>query len=469
MIRWMVSLSVVSASAAVAVPLRVYPENPRYFLRGEEPVVLFGSGLWTIIPESNVNIREHNEWYASYGANANRATLFAFCVRKGEEGTALLAPWARTGPGEANDGRPKFNLTQWDERFWRRAHEYFADCQTRKIVVLLQMFDEPFVEGGVDRWYLNPFNPDNNINRLPGLPAGDVSGEEAFYDPDNAPLMEIQDALIIRLLDETVPRYDNLIYEIGNEINMDSESEKALAWQQHWLDLFNRYKRTHGVELLLTNDTRPSLLQASAPGWGAINHHSLLGLRVDQSTVADIIDQTSRSVVEAFAEFARPIYNSRPCSDPDRVNYPDIPNEVQGRALYWAYLMSGGHVIGFRTTLESWQGGLRAERIIRSVRRFAEHADVPKLEPHPELVQGDHCLCLADPGRRYAVYAPLGGEVRVDLSAVTAGKTLTVERYSAGAEDPAFETIGNVQPPRTRLICPSSGEGNDWAYVLSVQ
>jgi hypothetical protein len=464
-----VACTLAGASAGWAAPLAVCRDNPRYFCRHGEPVVLFGSGLWTIIPETNIDIREHNEWYAGFGANSNRASLYAFCVREGEEGEHVVAPWARTGPGEAADGRPKFDLTKWDERFWARANEYFSDCQQRGIVVLLQMFDEPFIEGGPERWRMNPFNPDNNINDIPGLPSGQTSGEAAFYDPDNALLMGFQDALIMRLLDETAPRYDNIIYEIGNEINMDSKTPKEVAWQQHWIDFFRAYEAEHGVELILTNDTRDSMIRAGADGWGAINHHPLLTLRVEQASVPEIVDEVNRSVTATFEQYRRPIYDSRPCSDPDRQNYPDIASEVRGRALFWAYLMSGGQVIGFRTTEDSWKGGLKAERIIQSVRRFVDRVDVPSLAPHPDLVKGDHCLCLADPGGLYAVYLPLGGRAEVDLSAVEGGRTLAVERYQVGSASPAFEAAGTAQPPTAEIVCPSQGEGNDWAYVLRVE
>ena len=62
--------------------LRISPDG-RYFLDGDKPVVLFGSGLWTIISDGTIDIEDHNSWYAQYGANANRAALFAFCTAVG--------------------------------------------------------------------------------------------------------------------------------------------------------------------------------------------------------------------------------------------------------------------------------------------------------------------------------------------------------------------------------------------------
>jgi len=391
--------------------LRVSSDG-RYFLDGEKPVALFGSGLWTIIPDTTIDIEDHNRWYARYGSNANRATLFAFCTRVGEG--RGVCPWERTGPGTANDGKPKFDLTKPNEAFWKRAHEYFESTRRHGIYVLLQIFDEPFIERSKDRWWLNPFNPENNVNDLPRLPGGIGSGEEAFYDPDNAPLMAIQDALVKRLLDETALRYGHIIYEIGNEINMDSLTSKAERWQQHWIDFFRAYEKEHNVNLLLSNDTRRSLLQAAGEGFQVINHHGALGVRIPLKQIGDMPIRLYDAITRDFARWRRPILNSRPCSDPDRTDYPDIVTEEVGRAIYWSYFCSGGHIIGFRTTEESWKGGLAAERILQHLHNFIRRTRFWEMAPRQDLVDGDN-LCLAHPGNEYIVYLPHGGAVNVRL------------------------------------------------------
>jgi len=391
--------------------LRISPDG-RYFLDGDKSLVLFGSGLWTIIPDATIDIEEHNSWYARYGSNANRATLFAFCTSVGEgQG---LCPWRRTGPGTANDGKPKFDLTDPNEAFWQRAHEYFESTRGYSIYVLLQIFGEPFTERGKDRWWLNPFNPENNINDLPKLPGGIGSGEDAFYNPDNTPLMAIQNSLVKRLLDETAQRYGHIIYEIGNEINMDSLAPKAEQWQQHWIDFFRAYEKEHNVNLLLSNDTRRSLLGVAGGGFQIINHHGALKVRVPLKKVGDMPVRLYNAITRDFVEWRRPILNSRPCSDPDRTNYPDIVTEEVGRAIYWSYFCSGGHVIGFRTTEESWKGGLAAERIIQHLHSFIQHTHFHEMTPQRDLVDKDN-LCLAHPGHEYVIYLPHGGTVNAEL------------------------------------------------------
>ncbi len=449
------------ADAALAVA-----ENRRYFVDDGKPVVLFGSGLWTIIPDTSVDIAEHNSWYAGCGANANRAALFAFCtsVAEGKE----VCPWLRSGPGAANDGKLKFDLTKPNEKFWKRADAYFADCEKRGIYILLQIFDEPFLEGGENRWRLNPFNPDNNINRIRGLPGGSGSGEEAFYDPDNKPLMRIQDALVRRLLDQTAPpRRGNIIYEIGNEINMDSASRKARQWQQHWIDFFRKYEKEHpGVVLLLSNDTREELLDAGRDGFDIINHHGALGVDVKRTPTGELPERIRRAVSRDFAKYRRPIINSRPCSDPDRRNYPDVVSETKGRVLYWSYFLSGGHIIGFRTTVESWKGGRKAEKIIQNLRSFLERTHFERMSPRPDLVKGN-ALCLAEPGREYVAYLPLGGTVTVDLGDVPKGVKLSVRRYDTRTG--VTTNLGSTGKGQYRFAAPEAGEGKDWVLHIGGQ
>jgi len=435
-----VALTALSAAAQLHIA-----DNPRYFLDGDKPVVLFGSGLWTIIPDATIDIEDHNSWYAKYGANANRAALYSFCTSVGDGNG--IAPWERTGPGNARDGKPKFDLTKPNEAFWARANAYFESCRKHGIYVWLQIFGEPFVEGADERWGINPFNADNNINALPGLPGGSGSGEEAFYDPDNAALMAVQDALVRRLLDETVGRHENIIYEIGNEINMDSVTRKAKAWQRHWVEFFADYGRDHGVKLLLANDTRRDLFENDAAGFPVVNHHGFHGINMAREEKSEIVRRMYEAVVEDFDRYRRPIVNSRPCSDPDRVKYNDIIAPESGRALYWTYFFAGGHIVGFRTTEESWKGGDTAERIIQHLRAFIDTLPFVRMTPAPEVVTDGQALCLVAPGAALAAYLPEGGAVTLNLDA--GGARVTAAWYTPETgewgETETFEANG----PRT--------------------
>lgn len=432
--------------------------NGRWFEKDGKTIALFGSGIWTIIPDVSVDIEEHNAWYAKWRANANRVALYSFfnAVSDGKG----IGPWARTGPGLANDGGLKFDLTKPNEDFWNRARAYFASCERHGICVWLQIFCEPYVEEGKDRWYINPFNSDNNVNSIPGLPGGAVSGEEAFYDPDNPALMTVQNALVTRLLDETAGRFGNIVYEIGNEINMDSVTSKAAEWQRHWVEFFRAHEKERGVPLFLSNNTRRALFEHDAAGFDVVNHHGFWPLRVKGADPIELARTVSENVRQDFAEFGKPIVNSRPCSDPDRTNYPDIATKDEGRRLYWSYFMSGGHIIGFRTTNESWKGGTTAEEIIKNLHVFIAETPLARMAPSQDIIEGN-ALCLSAPGEGCALYFPVGGSAMLRNPGFTQGATVRWYDPREGTW-----TAPRALPPGTDITL-TAPDSHDWAVLIS--
>jgi hypothetical protein len=75
-------------------------------------------------------------------------------------------PWARTGPGEASDGKPRLDLDRFDESFFDRLRERVIAAGNRGMYVAVMLFEGwglhlstvPFhVEG-------HPFHVMNNVN-----------------------------------------------------------------------------------------------------------------------------------------------------------------------------------------------------------------------------------------------------------------------------------------------------------------
>jgi hypothetical protein len=64
--------------------------------------------------------------------------------------------------------------------------------------------------------------------------------------------------------------------------------------------------------------------------------------------------------------------------------------------------------------------------------------------PHDELASTK--FCLADPGKEYLVYLPLGGEVTVDLSAASGKLNGEWMRPTDGSIIRAEPTAGGGQP-----------------------
>jgi len=50
-------------------------------------------------------------------------------------------PWKRTGPGNALDGKPKFDLTQFNESYFGRLRQRVTAASERNIYVSIMLFE----------------------------------------------------------------------------------------------------------------------------------------------------------------------------------------------------------------------------------------------------------------------------------------------------------------------------------------
>ena len=69
------------------------------------------------------------EHFRSYTAAAN----YHLCMSP--------QPWARTGPGEASDGRPKFDLDRFDDEYFQRLRDRVVAAGDRGMYVAVMLFE----------------------------------------------------------------------------------------------------------------------------------------------------------------------------------------------------------------------------------------------------------------------------------------------------------------------------------------
>ena len=138
-------------------------------------------------------------------------------------------PWARTGPGEATDGKPKFDLHRFDDEYFGRLRDRVTAAGERGMYVAVMLFEGwglhlssvPLnVEG-------HPFHAKNNVNGVsdrvhPGSP-GHAPGPEHPGPPR---------AYVQRVID-TLHDLPNVLWEVANESSgggdIDLEFAKLLG------------------------------------------------------------------------------------------------------------------------------------------------------------------------------------------------------------------------------------------------
>jgi hypothetical protein len=383
-------------------PLRVHPSNPRYFTDGSgRAVYLTGAHTWSDMqdmgaadPPKPFDFTAYLDFLQTHHHNFIRLWRWEQPEWKDESGKTRYCaphPWQRTGPGLAQDGKPKFDLTRFDPAYFRRLRRRVSAARDRGIYVSLMLFEGwgmQFASGG---WQYHPFHPDNNINHVRGDKNGDGKGLEIYTLADPA-LTALQEAYVRKVID-TVNDLDNALYEISNENHPPSTE-----WQYHMIRYIKQHeakkRKQHpvGMTFQYQGGSNATLFQSPAD-WISPNPEG--GYREDPPPADGrkvvLLDTDHlwgeggdhRWVWKSFLRGHNPLYM-------DRIA------EITGSPA--------GDIPGAESVRQA----------MGNTRLLAERMTLAAMTPRGDLASTGYCL--ANPGAEYLVYLPEGRAVSVDLS-----------------------------------------------------
>jgi len=420
-------------------PLRVHPTNPRYFTDGTrnadgslKAVYLTGSHTWNNLlnmdkadPPAAFDFGAYLDFLQRYGHNFIRLWTWdsvAWDSRaNGSLGKDLVhhvapLPWARTGPGNALDGKPEFDLTKFNPEYFDRLRMRARAAGDRGIYVSIMLFEGwglshanrrvPAADGWAYRSH--PFHPDNNINGITGDLNGDGNVLEVHSLASPA-ITALQEAYIRKVVD-TVNDLDNVLYEVINE-----GGNKEWNW---WVvTTVHEYERTkpkqHPIGITGHGGERIATMQDSPADW------------------------LSPGRADGYAEDP-PAWEGRKVSLLDTDHIWGVGGN---HGWVWRSFLRGHNPI----FMDPYDGSILGERfdpkfeLLRRnmgyTLRYAGKMNLAAMTPHGELASTN--LCLANSGTEYLVYLPDGGEVTVDLSA--ASGRLTIEWFNPRSGDTAHD------------------------------
>ncbi|WP_168566121.1 DUF6298 domain-containing protein [Crateriforma spongiae] len=379
-------------------PLTVHRSNPRFFSTPDGRAVwLTGSHTWATLQERGIEGETPDFDYPRYldfmhrhGHNFLRLWVWEHAqwmqfVDADVPIRYTPSIYQRTGPGNALDGKPKFDLTKFNEAFFRRLRNRVQEAQRRGIYVSVMFFQgfsvkkRPASANSGNNWHGNPFHKANNVNGINGDRSGSDTGHDLHTLADPA-VTNLQKAHVRRVID-TLNDFDNVLWEIGNELPMPSKE-----FQYHMIRFVREYESHKPKQHLIGMTGAP------------LGTKKLMGSDADWISPAGAIWM-----------------GNPPAADGEKVMVVDTDH---CRALrydpdwVWNNLTRGNHFILMDEYLDFRAGSPKTpdpkwdhtRSAMGAARRLCERLDLATLRPQSESASTG--FCLADPGHTWVVFQP---------------------------------------------------------------
>lgn len=426
----------IMAQSPIASTLRICPGNPRYFSGADgKAILLTGSHTWNNLvdmgPKGAVvpfDFAAYLDLLEANGHNFIRLWTWDMLATWNPKDEVLHCPWKRTGPGTAADGKPKLDLTKFDDEYFQRLEERVAAAAQRGIYVNVMLFESwsNFAQNKtpLDHHVFAGCNNINNVDVASQVYQGIIGGWCAMH---SAVALGIQEAYVREIVTR-LNRYDNVLYEISNEAGIQSH-----AWQEH----LTRYIRS---------------LEASLPKQHPVGQTGGMG--------------TSNHLLhESSADYVAPeCWGHGHHADGYRFGHYTFgqgPGEKGGRPVF----LDTDHLWGIGGTIDwAWKSFCRGynmlymdrwddqpsgffehqwwhskadpalRRELGAIRGVSTEIDLTTSMPSNPLCSSGYCLAV--PGHGYVAYSPTSGSFSLELPA---GRWLFAWHNPTTGEDRAGE------------------------------
>ncbi len=375
----------------------LWPTNHRYLMYQNKPIVLITSAAhYGELINLDFDYVKYLDALHKEGMNNTRVFSGAYVERENDikfmqygntlapKPGRLITPWKRSSePGYANGGN-KFDLDEWDEKYFSRAKDLIRQAAKRSIMVEFTLFGNQYSDG---IYSYSPLYPDNNIQ---GIGIKEEDGFIHFQSLQDSTLVERQDAMVVKIVNE-LNDFDNLYYEISNEpYNEVKDSSLVDQWHIHMVNLIRKTEKTLPKKHLIAANQaivdNPNVDIANYHYVHLLNSPSFDSLLRLNKVIS--MDETMGSLIDMDA------------------------NDVRVEA--WDFILHGGGAynnLSWEYTPEKPQGTPGSDTIrqyLMHLQKFISSFDYTKMNYSPELLikVPDKAITrlLAEPGKQYALY-----------------------------------------------------------------
>ena len=240
------AIAAVEAPTAASAPLSA-SANPNYFKDSSgTPIVLNGSHTWNSLQDWGTNgslqpldFGAFVDFLVAHGHNFTflwTTELTTFCglpttSSSPPDFAVGPHPWQRTGPGNATDGKPRFDLTKFDQSYFDRLRDRVRALNNAGIYAGVYMFSGEWLSRYRCPTDGYPLTSTNNVN---GISGGTGSGAITMTSP-NA-VTAVQDAYVEKVVD-TLNDLPNVLWIVAQEA-----APESAWWTDHHIAHLRSYE-----------------------------------------------------------------------------------------------------------------------------------------------------------------------------------------------------------------------------------
>ena len=427
----------------IAGPL-VVSNNPNYFKDAKGNVlILNGSQTWNTFQDFGsdgapqaLDFTAFVRFLTSHGHNFTLLWLtelpkfcgFPTTASSPPDMTVTPLPWQRTGPGNATDGLPKFDLTKFDKGYFDRLRIRVQALRKAGIYAGVYLFTGEWLNIFRCSGDGFPFTGANNIN---GIDDGYTDGKKGIgsitMTAPNA-ITRFQDAFVEKVID-TLNDLPNVLWIVSEEAPANS-----VWWNDHQIEHIKAYeskkRHRHPIGYGALIGAPDSIIYNSNADWVAP--------QARLSPITSCGSGTPRCKVNV--------------NDSDH-SYFGMWNDTEqtNRNFAWQNFMNGNQVLFMDPYLVYYPRERRnvcpspRNSICKGpdtrwdnfrdnlgyILNYSRKLNLAKVTPRRSLSSTGYCLAQTPSiGAEYLVYAPTGGSFTVDLSAMPSSRTLAIEWFN---------------------------------------
>jgi hypothetical protein len=322
-------LTEIAAKTNKNIGLRI--ENPAteftYISHNGKPLLAFGCFLEHMF-FTDEDYEHWANWAAEHGMNHCRTRLFKAPIRAGNNDLPPdYSPFKKMENG-------KYDLTQWDETYWKRFHKICSTMQSKAIIIHLLIF--PQCTGG--HWENSAwvYFPDNNVNpETEYLRSPTTATFWQTLSKGKLKCYQTQMAILDKLVQESV-NYDNIYYDLCHEPFFFhlSEQERKDAFEfikKTTKRFFSKYQELRPDKTPLLGMDTDWTPPGKTRDW--IFNHDRFNILIKGQNHEGFYTNTIRSI-ELRKTFKKPFCPQECCDWPGLPHIPDC-GHPHNLSYYW--------------------------------------------------------------------------------------------------------------------------------------